>query len=453
MKSRLRKCGVLLTIATAAILASSSFVIGSSGAAAKVTGITAAQIQLVKGDKMTGPNGTGLTRGITKTSIKVGCVYDETGPGVPAGLSAYYAVNNVPIFGRTVSLQNCTQVSDTNPTSALTAVQQLVEQDHDFALMLFCGNNDCGSAVANFLNANQVPSFTLVATTGCGTRWGFAVTGCFDPEDTTPTLAKQTYGWNLLTPIEVATQGQAKSSITIGGVGIGVVPGSMAVANQTLDTAKLAGYKTLAPSVGVPLASGTDMTPYAEQVINGGANVLGFATSLSDEASMISALTANGFKGTIVDAGDEYIPGGLESTQPTLATALNGVYSDMFDLVPFEAQTPYVRQFEKGLNKIAHPASDVGLLGTYAYYGADMFSQMLKATGKVLNTKTFNKAVNGGKFVYKPALAGGPGTIAFPAGHFTNANCHGTIENVSGVNKVISALVCQGNPQDTNPQP
>jgi branched-chain amino acid transport system substrate-binding protein len=422
-----------------------------AGGAATVAGITQAQINYVKPDKMIGPVGTGLTRGVTSTSVKVGCAYNANdGPGTVAALAAYYKTHQKKIYGRTVDVQPCVELDSTNPASELAIIQQMVEQDSDFAIIL---DPITAPAITTFMNDNQVPGITYAGSMSCGTRWGFGTAGCFSPDTASPPLSKTTYGWTQFAPLQAAANnlGIAKADRHFGGVGYGVAPASMSVVNDTLKLAKAAGYKTMSTSLGIPLTPGVNFTPYAQTIVSDGVNLLALGLGSATVAALVASLKSAGYKGAIMDSGSSYIPGGLAASQSALGVSLNSMYSDLFDVVPYEAQTPYVKEMVKGLAAIGKKPADVSEVGTTFYYGADMLDQMLEATGKNLNTKTFDMAVNGGKFVYKPALAGGPGTVPFPAGHFTAANCNATVQTVNGKWKVISGLGCADSPPNTNP--
>ena len=130
---------------------------------------------------LVGAKGTGLTRGITSTTISVGCVYTSADyAGYISGIQAAFHVANVKgIDGRKITLVPCKD--DTGGVqSNVSEVEQLVQQNQVFAVLSLTEYILSGST--NFLNAQQVPYYGWGFNPGfCGARWGFGWNGCLSP--------------------------------------------------------------------------------------------------------------------------------------------------------------------------------------------------------------------------------------------------------------------------------
>ena len=117
----------------------------------------------VKGVPLTGTAGSGLTRGVTSSSVKVGCYLQQASfAGADAGLqgpvpAAANSTKELP-GGRTIDFQAC-QDDGSNPQTNLQIVQKLVQQDQVFAVVGISA--DVLPASTDFMNTNQVPVLRL----------------------------------------------------------------------------------------------------------------------------------------------------------------------------------------------------------------------------------------------------------------------------------------------------
>jgi branched-chain amino acid transport system substrate-binding protein len=186
----------------------------------------------------------------------------------------------------------------------------------------------------------------------------------------------------------------------------------------------------------VPLNGVTDFTPYVRPVLEANPNAVSLNIALNYLGQVIAALRSGGYKGMITNPTG-YQPGLLEA-QPAFANALEGTYSISFT-TPIEQSTPYNTQMLKDLESTKTPPAQGP---QFAYDQADMLVQMLTAAGKDLNTKTFEAAVNGGNFVYKPNPTGGPAELPYPAGHFSGADCTAAMQVVKGKYVVKGEYKC-----------
>jgi len=180
---------------------------GSSGSSSNYgpgTNGNAKAAKAVAKKKVVGPVGSGLTRGVTSSTIKVGCYLQAASfAGFQDGLKARFDRANkqkeLP-GGRTIDLQAC-QDDGGSPQTNLTIVQKLVQQDQVFAVM--GASATVLTPSTDFMNNNQVPYFGWGFLPGfCGTRWGFGYDGCLV---TTQADNPIVYQANLaLSPIQVA---------------------------------------------------------------------------------------------------------------------------------------------------------------------------------------------------------------------------------------------------------
>ena len=164
---------VLSVAAAGGVAGAASKAIPGGNASGGSLATTAKKVALI------GPKGTGLTRGITSTSINIGCVYtsaDYAGyvggiqarvlPGQPEGHRRAQD-HSGPLQGRhgAVSSPTCPKSSNSSSENNVFAVFSLTEY-------ILPGSTD-------FLNTNQVPYYGWGFNPGfCGYRWGFGWNGC-----------------------------------------------------------------------------------------------------------------------------------------------------------------------------------------------------------------------------------------------------------------------------------
>jgi hypothetical protein len=185
---------------------------------------------------------------------------------------------------------------------------------------------------------------------------------------------------------------------------------------------KLVGAKTVYQEANIPQSSaGVSFTPFAEAIKAANPNILITLTDFPTAPGLTAAVTANGYAGANVNYVG-YVPGLLDSSAQ-LASAFNGAYVSS-QTVPAEQDTPYIKQMQKDLTASNAKTGDfITLANSIAYAQADVLVSQLKATGKTLNTKTFDQKVNDGSYTYKSSVAGGQGQMEFPSMHFFPADC------------------------------
>jgi ABC-type branched-subunit amino acid transport system substrate-binding protein len=393
---------------------------GSTASYGPGTDGNAKAAKLVQNDPLTGPKGTGLTRGVTSSSVKIGCYLDKGSfAGADDGFEARFERANknkeLP-GGRTIDFVGCKD-DGANPQTDLTVVQSLVQQDQVFAVVGIA--NTFLTPSTDFLNNNQVPYYGWGFLPGfCGTRWAFGFDGCIVTGF--PGQKHTVYQANLAEgPIEaggltakttkVALQGQDNDAGT--------------TANKTISALfEQIGAKVVYEESNIPSPSaGVNFTPYVSAINAANPNVLLNLNDFPTTPGFTAAMTQSGYQGENVNYV-AYVPG-LLSSSASLADALNGALVSS-QIVPQEAQTPYIKQIETDLQAVnSKTGKFITLSAAIAYAEADVLVSQLKAVGSTLNTKTFDQKINNGNYTYKASAEGGPGQMSFPSMHFIASDC------------------------------
>jgi branched-chain amino acid transport system substrate-binding protein len=393
------------------------------------------QANAIAKTSLTGAAGSGLTRGVTSSSVTVGCITNFTEyAGFQEGIEARLArANKDKINGRTVKLLSCKN-DDSNAQTNVQQAQQLVSQSQVFSL--FSLSDVMLPGTTNSLNSAQVPFFGFGYLPGfCGTRWGFGWNGCIA-------------GNSVKEPVQAVA----------GNLGLAAIKASgrkatdLRVAFQGNTSVGAAGnsqfalvYKSLGASVVYNQANfpatqtGVDNTPYVQAIMASKPDIVYLSLPFSAIGGLASALKAAGYKGISLDF-TTYLPGLLASS-PQLAKALDGEYISS-QVVPFESNTPYIQQLKSDLQAIGK--SNETTFGSFIGYAeADEFVEMIQAVGPNLDTKTFDQVVNNGRFVsYSSAPTGGPGKLTWPAAHYLPSDCASILKVESAAYKIIVPFSC-----------
>ena len=263
-----------------------------------------------------GPKGTGLTRGITSTSVTMGCVYTSADyAGYQAGIQARFnAVNSSGgINGRKLTLIPCKDDAN-SPQTNLQEVQQLVNQNNVFGVISLTQNILPSST--NFLNSNQVPFYGWGFLPGfCNTRWGFGWNGCLTGNAETQSE----------TPIAAIAGNLAEAIIKASGMPASQVRLAVQSENTTSGQVGAAQYAALFNQLGskvvynksdFPATGSPDVTPYVQAMMASNPNIIYISTPFANVGPMVAGLRAAGYKGISMDFTN-YIPGLL----PVLAAA------------------------------------------------------------------------------------------------------------------------------------
>src|SRR3954447_9143064 len=417
------------------------------GAGAQSTGTTtngnAKAAKAVKNNTLTGTAGSGLTRGVSSSSVKVGCyLQQQSFAGADDGFKARFERANrdkeLP-GGRTIDFSAC-QDDGNNPQNNLQIVTKLAQQDEDFAVVGISA--DFLQPSADFLARNQVPFFGWGFVPGfCANRWAFGFNGCLVTEY--PGAKQKVYQSNLaLGPIEAAglTPKTTKVALQAGDDDAGKSGNVTIGALYELEGADVVYNESNLPAPGPPAS----FTPFVEAVNAKDPNLLLTLTNFQTAPGFTAAMSASGYKGANVNFVG-YVPA-LLSSSAQLASALDGAYVSS-QIVPQEQQTAYIKQVEKDLQAVNAKAGNfITLAEAIAYVQADLLVSELKAVGKNLNTKTFDQKINGGGYTYKSSADGGPGQMEFPAMHFIPADCAAMLK-ISGTTYDVSVpFTCYDSP-------
>jgi ABC-type branched-subunit amino acid transport system substrate-binding protein len=249
----------------------------------------------------------------------------------------------------------------TSPTTALTAAQKLVTQDHVLAVVMDTG---VGFAAAPYLNKERVPVIGLAAD---GPEWAtdtnmFAVTGVIKEN-----LATTVYG-NFF---------KLEGVTNLASFGYGGDPATSEFAKTVADSAKAAGIKIGYENAQVPLTS-TNVEPLALAMntakVDGvyGAVASGFFLNLVSSLRQLSTqpkvfLENTGYGQDLEQSG----PGAVQSAQGTYVV-LSGE--------PLEMHTAATQQFQKYLQQIG-VTGDPGYQTYTGYAAIGMLVEGLKAAG------------------------------------------------------------------------
>lgn len=406
----------------------------TSGSSGSTTGTTtngnAVAAKAVAKDPLTGAAGSGLTRGVSSSTIKVGCYLTaQAFAGADDGFKARFERanndNEIP-GGRKIEMSAC-QDDGNSPQTNLQVIQKLTQQEGDFAIVGISPN--VLTASTDFVGRSQVPLFGWGITPGmCGNRWVFGFNGCLVTNF--PGKKHTVYQANLaLGPIQAeglknseakfALQAQDNDSGHSG--------------NETISQLiKLEGAKVVYQEANIPASSaGVSFTPFVQAINAANPNILLTLTDFQTAPGLTAAMTASGYKGANVNYVG-YVPGLLNSSAQ-LAAAFDGALVSA-QTVPAESATPYIKQMQKDLTAVnAKTGSFVTLANSIAYAQADLLVSELKAVGKTLNTKTFDQKINQGNYTFKSSAEGGQGQMEFPSMHFIPADCSAMMK-VNGVN-------------------
>jgi branched-chain amino acid transport system substrate-binding protein len=395
--------------------------------------------KIVKNDPLTGTPGSGLTRGVTSSSVKVGCYLTASAfQGADDGFKARFERANknkeLP-GGRQIDLSAC-QDDGNNPQTNLQIVQKLAQQDGDFAIVGISPN--VLTASTDFIARSQVPMYGWGILPGtCANRWFFGFNGCLVTNY--PNKKHTVYQANLaLGPIEATGQTPAESKFALQAQDNDTGHAGNETISQLI---KLEGAKVVYQEANIPASSaGVSFTPFAEAINAANPNILLTLTDFQTAPGLTAAVTSSGYTGANVNYVG-YIPG-LLSTSAQLASAFNGAYVSS-QTVPSEQDTPYIKQMQKDLVAVnAKTGNFVTLANSIAYAEADLLVSQLKAAGKTLNTKTFDQAINNGNYTYKSSVAGGQGQMEFPSMHFIPADCASMLKIDGTTYKQIVPFKC-----------
>ncbi len=333
------------------------------------------------GNAKAGVSSGGAAPGVTATQINVGSIANVTGPlssgfaPVVNGVQAYFSMVNAEggVAGRKLKLAY--QEDDQgSPTTDLSVAQQLVQQNHVFAVV-GVGTPFFGGAA--YLASQGTPTFGYAVSTDWQDR---------------PTLFAD-YGSVLCFPCGAPGDGYLAEAL--GAKSIAVVSYSVPQSAAACKAA-ITGMRALGLNVSftdVNLVFGGDPTPDVLQMKNDNVDVWFSCLDVNGNVGFARAISQNGLSMKQV-----WFNGYDRSTLAQYGSIMNGVYFGL-QHVPFEAALAfpgaypgldtYIREMQKYQPKFTY--DEVALDGWMA---ADQFVTGLKAVGKDLTQKKLVAAIN-----------------------------------------------------------
>lgn len=287
-------------------------------------------------------SGASAGSGGSKT-YTIGVLSDQTGPGASESATAVLGVKAGIGVAATMGYKIKYIPADTatSTTGALTAAQQLVEQDHVFAVI---GASALLFSAAPFLTQNGIP----------------VVGGAYDSSEW---LSPSSYnmfsviGNQDFTKVYTTTGLFLKSQgvTNLGSVGYSVSPSSSAAARAASVSAEAAGIKTGYLNDSFPFG-GTNVGPAALAMKSAGVNGLVAQTEPSTVFALATALEQQGvhLKATMLPTGGG---GDLINSGPTAIQAAQGA-DFLSDFEPPEMHTAATQQLQNALSTYAGVHTD-----------------------------------------------------------------------------------------------
>jgi branched-chain amino acid transport system substrate-binding protein len=366
----------------------------------------------------------------TKAPIDVGgvaLISTATGiepfAGFEDGINAYFAQINKAggIQGRKLKLVQ--MINDGGaPTATTSALQQLVLQDHVYAVIA----NSPGFDSDAFLAQHGVLAFGWGYSPGfCDSKWAFSFSGC---SNSTTQLSTFTPGApNKLLP--------KSTPRTVAIVIDQNAAGATAVAEQG-NTFEKAGWKVCYNKDSIP-ATAVDFAPFAETVdtsCNGSPPSVVALETQAGAIGMSAALKAINYKGLILNT-TTYNPALLQS--PQTASTLAGTYALTNAYGCAECSPTDFKPFYADLKAIGVKYQGAGDIE--GFESAVLLVQTLKNAGSNLSgTHVVNALNNSKKPTTLPGLAGIVPPSIWPSYHSAPSPC-GAVAKVDGT-KFVNAL-------------
>ena len=314
-----------------------------------------------------------------------------------------------------------------NPTSTNSDINQLVLNDHVFAIAPF-STTGVTAGTASFLQQNNVPMLGY-ALDGleCASKviWPTINGGCSVQAATVGQPAP--YSWLLSAYAKAA--GKSASSVR-SAVVLTQNPTTIKGVAALGQTMTQQGATVVYADNTVPAAPEPSYTAVVQQILSNKPNAVFLGLPTAVEVSVVQALRAAGYTGDVVSWVG--IPTNMFTTQPTAASALNGTYQENIYPEPTDS-TAASQQEVTDLKAAGIYAGDnqVSIGQSIGYWTADQFVDMLTAlakTGQALTSANLITFVNSGKYTYQGA-AGSVSPMPWPASENSQtANCAGVIE-------------------------
>jgi len=306
---------------------------------------------------------SGVKAGGGLHTVSIGILTDFTGLGASSNKSSVMGVEAGDVYAATQGYKIKYVVADTatSPTTALTAAQTLVEQDHVLAVI---GLSSVTFAAAPYLESQGVPVIGAAEDAG---EWS------------TDKNMFSVYGASH-TNFVVTTWGQLLKKLgatSLGTIGYAISPTSAEEAEGLAESARDAGIKT--PYVNATFAFGsTNVQPLALGMKSDGINSYYDAVEPSTGFALYTALKQDGvhLKVTMMPTG---YGGDLSQLGAGAAQDAKGIY--------FTSQFEPVEMHTAATEQLAHDLKAVGVTSDptdheyTGYLSVALLVQGLKAAG------------------------------------------------------------------------
>jgi branched-chain amino acid transport system substrate-binding protein len=396
-------------------------------------------MQVLEQDPLSGTEGSGIDRGVSDDSVKIGCVFDASSyAGFVDGARARFerANRDGGVHGREIEFTGC-EDDGGDSQQFISLTQELVEQEEVFGLMTIEGV--IPQASFDYLNENEVPYTGWGFLPGfCGTRWGFGWNGCLAGQALADAVPHAVYQTNLAEAI-INASGLDPSEVRVAIQGEDAESSDLAE-DQYVGVFEHAGAQAVYTATNIPVSGATDFTPFVQPLLAEEPNVVVVSTAFANVGGFTAALRAAGYEGVVVNFV-AYVPGLLDAS-PQLAEALEGSYVNT-QVVPQEQQTPYITQIEDDLEAVdAETGRFVTLGAAMGYAQANLWVGLLEAAGEDLNTETFDQNVNGEGTTITAGGEGGVGDVTFPQHHFVPTDCSAVMQVEDGAYTLAEEFSC-----------
>jgi ABC-type branched-subunit amino acid transport system substrate-binding protein len=356
------------------------------------------------------PSATG-TPGFTATSVRVGGLgWALEYGGADVGARARFARANASggVNGRTIDYVGFRDDGG-DPATSAKAAQQLVQQDHVFAVV---------PAVTPVLStadlvAANVPYFGwALSSQFCATKLGFGFNGCLLP----PSGAVTSGAWGAVLAQAVGGQAQGKTVAVL----TENTDSGMSAFQSASASVTAAGFDVVMGQRSLPVPAVGDFDGLAKKVMSSSSgkapDVVLAVGSYSNVVLAKAALADAGFKGVFTDSieYDPQLVAGAEGAMVFVQTA------------PVESAktVPAMQQLVDDVHKLA-PTQPIDPAVIAGYLSADLFLQVLAQRPADLSTASFLKAAN--RFSYE--VPGVVGPTKFPKARTQPTPCGSLVQS------------------------
>jgi ABC-type branched-subunit amino acid transport system substrate-binding protein len=275
---------------------------------------------------------SGTSSSSSGKTYTIGVLTDLTGPAASSQSTTPQGVKAGTVYAKSHGYTINYVVADTgtNPSTALTAAQKLVQQDHVLAVV---ANSAITFAAAPYLTSQNIP---VVGISSDGPEWigsknMFSAAGFLDT-----TLVTTTYG----------QYAKMQGGTTIGTLGYGISPTSSENAKSVAVSAQQAGLKQGYVNANLPFGS-TNVQPAALAMKAAGVDAVLAAADPNTNFALITALRQVGANPKVAFFATGY-GSDLQQAGPNAQQVAQGI-SFLIPWEPVELNTAATQQFQTAL--------------------------------------------------------------------------------------------------------